>query len=47
MQDERALQPHWKDMVWYAWTGASAAIAASGALAHLLGLDGALAVWGL
>ncbi len=47
MPDERALQLHWKDMVWYAWTSASAVIAASGGIAYLLGLDGALPVWGL
>ena len=47
MQDEPALQLRWKEVIWYAWTSASAVIAASGALAYLLGLDGALAVWGL
>ncbi len=47
MRGDRALQQHWKHMVWYAWTSASAVIAASGALAHLLGLDGAPALWGL
>jgi hypothetical protein len=47
MHHDRASGPHWKDIVWYAWTGASALIAASGVAAYLLGRGGPLAVWGL
>ena len=45
MHTARCARLHWREMVWYGWTLASAAVLAASVLAYLVGFDGLVALF--